>query len=156
MLKLSLSRTPLPPPQKGEKPFSIQAAIGCLEILIFCHGCTALWGISLLFINLRAPASIFPYIFILAAIVLLLFLPFIVTYWLTDKIKQRKNWARITYTILALLSCVITGYADYLNMMRDTSTPPFIYFMGTVLSFFPLLSLYRKDSNEWFKQAAQA
>lgn len=141
MLKISISRTP----KKGE-PTSIRVAIECLQALVFCHGCVALWGLIRLFTHPH-PIWILPYATMLAAIVLIV-LPFIVTYWLTNNMKQAKGWARLTYTILAALSFVVSP-------LLGISTSSFIYLLSTTLSLRALFSLYQKDSNEWFKQASQ-
>lgn len=153
MLKLFIGDFP-----EGEnpRPKSMLSAVTMLYFLLLFKLCWGAWQLIILYNHLHAPSALLPFATMLATSILTIVLPCIITYGLTENIKQGKHWARITYTVLALGYCGLLLYASYTKVLQGVFMPDVIFFLHLYLSASPILYLFRKDSNEWFKQAAQA
>jgi ABC-type dipeptide/oligopeptide/nickel transport system permease component len=74
--------------------------------------------------------------------------------WLNLKMKQKKNWARISCLILVIGIGLIAFWCHFvlvLNGMRDELLKAF-YLLHSIIAIQLCLSLIRKDIKPWFSE----
>ncbi|MBB1440663.1 hypothetical protein H5202_18715 [Shewanella sp. SG41-4] len=79
----------------------------------------------------------------------------ILMFWLAYKINKGKNWARIVYSVLVLISLINT----FINFQQFSLLPFEFAFLSAVTNLSQLgvlLLLFTKSSNVWFKSSLNA